>query len=237
MKKILYIIIALVAAIMATPNLSAQNSKGYQMASAPDDGSYKFVIEGNVDLNIPDSCYNIYFTDIDGKLSDKDLVACVKVKDKKFRYETNIDVMKQGRIRAIMPGNNLCSAWINIYFIPVFTVFMKVHNGYFDIQTEDQYKFMVSAWQNEVPVSALLARLGMGSYSESHDTDKTKLQMALNSYKNLLTDLKLQLNGIKSLYLPYDKETEEKQKILKRIEQINAKMETLVDDYVKEINK
>ncbi len=237
MKRILYILIALVATAVGSTNLTAQNRKGYQMSSTPDNGSYKFVIEGSVDLNIPDSCYNIYFTDINGKLSDKDLVACVKVKDKKFRYETNIEVMKQGRIRAIMPGNNLCSAWINIYFIPGFTVYMTVHNGYFDIHNEDQYKFMVSAWQNEVPVSALLARLGIDSSPIAQDNNTTKLNASLSSYNQLLSDLKEQLDDISGLGLPYAKETEEKQKILQRIEQINAKMETLVDAYVKEINK
>lgn len=236
MKKIFYILIAFIATTMASANLSAQNHRSNQMEYEPQEGSYKFVIEGTVDLNIPDSCYNIYFTDIDGKLTDKDLVACVKVKDKKFRYETNIDVMKQGRIRAIMPGNKLCSAWINIYFIPGFTVYMTVHNGHFDIHNKDQYSFMVSAWQNEVPVSALLARLGMNAASSVQDNNATKMQISLGSYEHLINELKRQMDQIMHMAITYDMKAKESQKILNRIEQINAKMEGIVDDYSKSIN-
>ncbi len=96
---------------------------------------------------------------------------------------------------------------------------------------------MVSAWQNEVPVAALLARLGMGSSRGRQDNSNSKLKSAINSYENLQLDLKSQLNDISVLDLPYEEETKEKQKILQRIEQINAKMESLVDEYVKEINK
>lgn len=237
MKKIISILTALVATMMATSNLLAQNSNEYQMTSAPQEGPYKFVIEGTVDLNIPDSCYNIYFTDIDGKLSDNDLAGCVQVKDKKFRYETSIEVMKQGRIRALLPGNKLHPAWINIYFIPGFTVYMTIHNGYFDIHNEEQYKFMVSAWQNEVPVTALLARIGMGDGSSTQTNAATQMKVALNAYDELIKGLKEQLRTINNTPMNYDMSTKEKQQILNRIEQINAKMETLVDNYVKETSK
>lgn len=231
MKKILYLLIALVATGIATTNISAQDSNSYQMASAPQDGSYKFVIEGNVALDIPDSCYNIYITDIDGNITDKDLVACVKVKNKKFRYETNIDVIKQGRIRAIMPGDNLGSAWINLYFIPGFTIYMTVHDGYYDLQNRDQYNFMVSAWQNEVPVSALLARLGMDSSYNDQSNATTQMSFALASYRNLISDYKQQINNIQNMAITYDEESKAIQKLLNRIEQINAKMEQIVDSY------
>lgn len=235
MKRILYLLIALVATGIATINISAQDSNSYQMATAPQDGTYKFVIEGNVALDIPDSCYNIYFTDIDGNITDKDLVACVKVKDKKFRYETNIDVIKQGRIRAIMPGDNLCSAWINLYFIPGFTIYMTIHDDYYDIQNRDQYNFMVSAWQNEVPVSALLARLGMGGSSNDRTNSTTKMTVAFASYENLISVLKQQMNDINHLSLDPNTRISELKKILQRIDNINEKMEELVDVYTKEI--
>ncbi len=237
MKKILYILIAFVATGMATANLSAQNNTGYQMASTPEDGSYKFVIEGKLDITTTDSSFNIYFTDFDGNISDKDMVANVEVKDKKFRFETNIDVMKQGRLRGVLANGSLNPAWINVYFIPGFTLYLTIHDGYYDIQNEDQYKFMVAAWQNEVPVSALLARLGLGSSPTSLDNNATKLNIALGSYNKLLTDLKEQLDDLSGLGLPFPNELGEKQKILQRIEQINAKMEMLVDNYVKELNK
>lgn len=237
MKRILYTLIALVTIAMGNINLSAQNRTGYQMSSSPEDGSYKFVIEGKLDLNITDTSFNIYLTDIDGTINDNDMVTNVVVKDKKFRFETNIDVMKQGRLRGVLSNGDLNPAWINIYFIPGLTLYITIHDGYYDIQNEDQYKFMVSAWQNEVPVAALLARLGMGSSRGRQDNSNSKLKSAINSYENLQLDLKSQLNDISVLDLPYEEETKEKQKILQRIEQINAKMESLVDEYVKEINK
>lgn len=144
--------------------------------------------------------------------------------------------MKQGRIRAIMPGNKLCSAWINIYFIPGFTVYMTVHNGHYDIHNKDQYYFMVSAWQNEVPVSALLARLGMNAASTGQDNNATKMQISLGSYEHLIDELKRQMDQIMDMGITYDMKAKESQKILNRIEQINAKMEGLVDDYSKSIN-
>ena len=231
MKKILYLLIALVATGIATTNISAQDSNSYQMATAPQDGTYKFVIEGNVALDVPDSCYNIYFTDIDGNITDQDLVACVKVKDKKFRYETNIDVIKQGRIRAIMPGDNLHSAWINLYFIPGFTVYMTVHDGYYDIQNRDQYNFMVSAWQNELPVSALLVRLGMDTTSKDQPNATTLMSIALATYKNLINEYEDQIGDIRRSGIPYPEQTKAIQKLLNRIEQINAKMEQIIDSY------
>lgn len=235
MKKILFILCALVATGIATTNLSAQNSNIYEMATAPHDGSYKFVIEGNVALDIPDSCYNIYITDIDGNITDKDLVACVEVKNKKFRYETNLDVIKQARIRAIMPGDNLCSAWINLYFIPGFTLYLTVHDGYYDIQNSEQYYFMVSAWQNEVPVSALLARLGMNTSSQNQTNATTQMTIALASYRNMISDYNQQIRNIQSMAIPYEERTKAIQKLLNRIEQINTKMEQIVDSYTNNI--
>ncbi len=233
MKRILFAIFAMVAISLATTNLYAQNNGGHQMTSSPKDGTYKFTIEGTVDLNVPDSCYNIYFTDVDGKISDKDLVASVKVKDKKFRYETNIDIMKQGRIRAVMRGKELSSVWINLYFIPGFTVYMTIHNGYFDIHNEDQYKFMVAAWQNEAPLSALMARLGVNSSpsGKGKNPASTHLDETLKYYKQQIEDIKRQIAYVPTVATSDNEKTQQIKKLLDRIEAINQKMDALVDNY------
>lgn len=233
MKRILYVIFALAAMSVAATTLSAQNNGGHQMSSSPKDGTYKFTIEGTVDLNVPDSCYNIYITDFDGKISDNDLVASVKVKDKKFRYETNIDVIKQGRIRAVMRGKELSSAWINLYFIPGFTVYMTIHNGYFDIHNEDQYKFMVAAWQNEVPLSALMARLGVNSFSsdKGNNSASNHLEESLQFYRSQIEEIKQQIDYVSKILISGDEKAQQIKKLLDRIEAINKKMDTLVDSY------
>lgn len=237
MKKLFYLLFALSAIIMSPANLYAQDNSSNFIAYETQPDTYKFVIEGTVALDIPDSCYNVYLTDIDGVLTDNDKVACVKVKNKKFRFETDLNVIKQGRIRAIMPGNELCSAWINLYFIPGFTIYMTVHDGYYDIHNQNQYDFMVSAWQNEVPVSALLARLGMATSSNSHNNNTTKFATALAYYETLINGLKHQMDDIQGQPISGEATQKSILKILERIENINEKMETIVDDYAKEINK
>lgn len=93
-----------------------------------------FVIEGVVDENITDSCYNIYLGDeyfhIVGETPD----TCVQVTDKRFHYEVPLTKVMAGRVRCIFPGDELCSAWIDLWFVPGQTVQLNVHNGYYDLE-------------------------------------------------------------------------------------------------------
>lgn len=93
-----------------------------------------FVIEGVVDENIADSCYNIYLADeyfhIEGETPD----TCVQVVDKRFHYEIPLTKVTAGRVRCIFPGNELCSAWIELWFVPGQTVQLNVHNGNYDLK-------------------------------------------------------------------------------------------------------
>ena len=66
-------------------------------------------------------------------------MACVPVINKKFRFETDIDRIKSGRIRALFPGDKLCSAWIDFNLVPGLTLKMTVHNGWYNIENNFEY--------------------------------------------------------------------------------------------------
>ena len=97
-----------------------------------------FKIVGRVDENIKDSLYNIYIAESGEELAnigDDDYVACVPVINKRFEWQTELDKPMAGRLRCIFPDGSLCSAWINLDFVPGETYNITVHNGYYN---EDQ---------------------------------------------------------------------------------------------------
>lgn len=90
-----------------------------------------FTINGYVDENITDSCYNIYLSDDYFHINDTVPIACVPVVNKRFTYSVPLTKMKAGRIRCIFPGGELCSAWIDLMCVPGETYTLTVHNGYY----------------------------------------------------------------------------------------------------------
>lgn len=98
----------------------------------------EFVIEGFVDENITDSCYNIYLADEHFKIQDEP-VATVPVVNKRFTYVVNIDKMTAGRLRCIFPDGELCKNTISLYFVPGETVSLFVHNGFYDLRKSEEY--------------------------------------------------------------------------------------------------
>ena len=100
-----------------------------------DSSKKTFRIEGRVDANIKDSLYNIYIADTYAQLcsqSDDAYVACVPVINKRFEYQVELDHPVVGRLRCIFPDGELCSAWIDLDFVPGETYHITVHNGYYD---------------------------------------------------------------------------------------------------------
>ena len=94
-----------------------------------------FKIVGRVDENIKDSLYNIYIAETADELAaigDDDYVACVPVINKRFEWQTELEKPMVGRLRCIFPDGSLCSAWINLDFVPGETYNITVHNGYFE---------------------------------------------------------------------------------------------------------
>ena len=105
----------------------------YQKELASSKKTFKIV--GRVDENIKDSLYNIYIAESGEELAnigDDDYVACVPVINKRFEWQTELDKPMAGRLRCIFPDGSLCSAWINLDFVPGETYNITVHNGYFD---------------------------------------------------------------------------------------------------------
>ena len=97
--------------------------------------SRMFKIVGRVDENIKDSLYNIYIAESREalyNLEDHEYVACVPVVNKRFEWQTELTKPCVGRLRCIFPDGELCSAWIDLDFVPGETYNITVHNGYFD---------------------------------------------------------------------------------------------------------
>ena len=185
--------------------------------------------------DLPDSCYNIYIADIDKEITESDLVACIPVKNRQFRFETDLSTMKTGRIRAIMPGNKLCSAWIQIYFIPGFTVDMTVHNGFYDIHNESEYTFMANAWLNQDAMAALCNTLGFAS-DPQNGSENSSIEKAISIYQKLLADLSEQLKQTQNLkFGSVSFIQEETKRILNQMDQVNLKMQELIDKYANSI--
>ena len=111
------------------------NPSLHELRQAKED---EFIIEGFVDENIADSCYNIYVGDEYLKIQDEP-VATVPVVNKRFTYVMKLDKMTSGRVRCIFPGGKLCDAYIGLYFVPGETVRLYVYNGYYNIIKSDTY--------------------------------------------------------------------------------------------------
>ena len=104
-----------------------------------------FTIDGYVDENITDSCYNIYLADEYFWFDENSKpVATVPVVNKRFTYSIPLEKTTAGRVRRIFPGGELCSAWIDLFFVPGETVKLTVHNGYFHMDRPYNYKMKVN---------------------------------------------------------------------------------------------
>lgn len=94
-----------------------------------------FKIEGRVGDEIKDSLYNIYIAESREalyNLEDHEYVACIPVVNKRFEWQTELTKPCVGRLRCIFPDGSLCSAWIDLDFVPGETYHITVHNGYYD---------------------------------------------------------------------------------------------------------
>lgn len=94
-----------------------------------------FKIVGRVDNEIKDSLYNIYIAESREalyNLEDHEYVACIPVVNKRFEWQTELTKPCVGRLRCIFPDGSLCSAWIDLDFVPGETYHITVHNGYYD---------------------------------------------------------------------------------------------------------
>jgi hypothetical protein len=103
-----------------------------------------FTIDGYVDENVTDSCYNIYLADEYFKIDESGKpVATVPVVNKRFTYSIPLDKMTAGRVRGISQGGELRSTWKDIFFVPGETVKLTVYSENFDIDRPYSYRMKV----------------------------------------------------------------------------------------------
>ena len=95
-------------------------------------------------------------------MADDDYVACVPVVNKRFEYSVELDKPKVGRLRCIFPDGSLCSAWIDLDFVPGETYHITVHNGYYsdDLDYERRVgrnsgRSLITPSHNEIPDTIL----------------------------------------------------------------------------------
>lgn len=211
---------------------SASGQLGYKMSSNSDAdiSGHKFVIDGQVALDVKDAKYNIYITDIDKEITDADLAGCVDVKNKTFRFETNISAMKAGRIRGVMPDGSLNPAWINVYFIPAFTLDLKINNGSYDIENDSEYNFMANAWLNKDALAVLFESMG-ASKNGNKGTETSDIDIALNAYRKMQANLQQQISEFNKMGVS----PAQILGLVHRIDAINAKMEAIIDKFASSI--
>lgn len=220
---------------------STSGQNVYMMSSDSDTSisGYKFVVDGKVALDVKDAKYNIYIADIDKEITDADLAGSVDVNNKTFRFETNISNIKAGRIRALKPDGSLSPVWISVYFIPGFTLDLKINNGSFDIGNDPEYNFMATAWLNKDALAVLFENMGGARQSDSMENKYEEMMFAINSYKRLQASLQDEINKIRFMIGNSKKDKEKKDDLIngliQKINQINAKIEDVIDQYAKSI--
>ena len=220
---------------------STSGQSVYMMSSDSDTSisGYKFVVDGKVALDVKDAKYNIYIADIDKEITDADLAGSVDVNNKTFRFETNISNIKAGRIRAVKPDGSLSPVWISVYFIPGFTLDLKINNGSFDIGNDPEYNFMATAWLNKDALAVLFENMGGARQSDSMENKYEEMMFAINSYKRLQASLQDEINKIRFMIGNSKKDKEKKDNLIngliQKINQINAKIEDVIDQYAKSI--
>jgi len=168
-----------------------------------------FKIEGRVDENIKDSLYNIYIAnthDALNALGDNEYVACVPVVNKRFEWQTELDHPCVGRLRCIFPDGSLCSAWIDLDFVPGETYHITVHNGYYD--DDVAYEQRVGRFSGKsliAPQQESVTITGDFKFEDSKDDEeaaKTNVNARVNAIQ---TDLKMideAFDAIKNMHNP-----------------------------------
>ena len=154
-------------------------------------GSSTFKIEGRVDENIKDSLYNIYIADTYEELNnvaDDDYVACVPVINKRFSYSVELDKPKVGRLRCIFPDGSLCSAWIDLDFVPNETYNITVHNGYYDQDNDYEQRVGRFSGKSLITSQGVVAEADSSAPVASNASEKKyfeDLEVANKWYSNL----------------------------------------------------
>lgn len=214
-----------------------------------------FKIEGRVDANIKDSLYNIYIANTAEELEnigDDDYVACVPVINKRFEWQTELDHPVVGRLRCIFPDGELCSAWINLDFVPGETYRITVHNGYYDedrdyerrvgrqsgksLLNERQRRGIDDVVDDDVAVDTIPGYSEPAKPRQSSSWEPTPEQKMQIEAKAMA--VKANMDAIKASYAPLKPYFEMKSltgtdPIFAQITKLNKELDTKLQDFIK----
>ena len=211
-----------------------------------------FKIEGRVDENIKDSLYNIYIADSRDALyalDDHEYVACVPVVNKRFVFQTELERPCVGRLRCIFPDGSLCSAWIDLDFVPGETYHITVHDGYYDEDRDYERRVGRQSGKSmiepetvkvvdEVPAEYMPATVAprqdwRGSLSPKHQAQlelKTEIvQMNIEKIKTAYQSIGEELHGLRDQY--------KIDMIFDEIIKQNKELDKRYQDVIKQVNE
>ena len=208
-----------------------------------------FKIEGRVGDEIKDSLYNIYIAESREalyNLEDHEYVACIPVVNKRFEWQTELTKPCVGRLRCIFPDGSLCSAWIDLDFVPGETYHITVHNGYYDEDKDYERRVGRQSGKSliaesvkvvdEVPAEYRKAEPFEDEFEKWHKSlspqqelefkvKGERLQMEMEKLDNRYKSIKTILNGSNSGY--------QIDLVFKEIHELNQNLESRWQDFFK----
>ena len=166
--------------------------------------SRMFKIVGRVDENIKDSLYNIYIAESREalyNLEDHEYVACVPVVNKRFEWQTELTKPCVGRLRCIFPDGKLCSAWIDLDFVPGETYNITVHNGYYD--EDKDYERRVGRQSGHSLIEANAVKVEDTPSFKPTEIQKMQLEPIMELAKMKIEDIKSTYQQLRSKNLSW----------------------------------
>lgn len=91
-----------------------------------------FILTGRKDKELGDVGYYIYKANDDFTFPT-DIHDDVRVEDNKFRYACYLTDITWGKVNAIMHDGTICTAWIEIPFVPGEEAVLNVHDNYYSL--------------------------------------------------------------------------------------------------------
>lgn len=126
-----------------------------------------FKIQGDIDPSIAESCQMVAITELDASPSSNPPFTAI-VKDDRFYYETTLDGPRVGRIRGLDKNGKLSSSWIDLTFIPDFTLRITMRNGSYTIANIDDYNRRVNKYLEDDKSSAEGIRLNNATLVDAY---------------------------------------------------------------------
>lgn len=129
--------------------------------------SGKFKIQGEIDPAIAKSCKMVCITDLDAPPTNNSTFTCL-VRDDRFFYETTLDGPKVGRIRIQNKNGELSPFWIDLTFMPDFTLRLTIRDGAYTIANIKEYNERLGRYLRDSNPSADNIRLNNATLVDSY---------------------------------------------------------------------